>query len=274
MEGAARKHFLDGGFVLEMSDENRNGLHVAIIMDGNGRWATRRGRSRVAGHRAGVFAARRIVEHADEIGVRCLTLYAFSSDNWRRPAAEVERVFWLLRAFLRMETARLRERGVRLEAIGRRDRIPAAALRSIERAEEATAGGSGLHLRVAIDYSSRDAIARAACEAAALSDEALFRPDTLRQMMAKALARDCGDVDLLIRTGGEKRLSDFLLWECAYAELLFTERMWPEFDERDLDAAIAEFRHRERRFGGVGGERVSESASQQVSESASQPVGA
>jgi len=255
--------------VLAMADDNTHRLHVAIIMDGNGRWATRRGKSRVAGHRAGVFAARRIVEHADEIGIRCLTLYAFSSDNWRRPAAEVERVFWLLRAFLRMETARLRDRGVRLEAIGRRDRVPEATLRSIERTEEATAGGCGLHLRVAIDYSSRDAIARAACEAVALSDDALFRPDVMRRMVTQALTGDCGDVDLLIRTGGEKRLSDYLLWECAYAELVFTERMWPEFDEADLDAALAEFRHRERRFGGVP-----VPALKQVSAPASQPVSA
>ncbi len=148
-----------------MVGEDRNGLHVAIIMDGNGRWATRQGLPRVAGHRAGVMAARRVVEHASEAGVRCLTLYAFSSDNWRRPAAEVEAVFWLLRAFLRLQTARLRDRGVRFEAIGRRDRVPAAALGAIEKAEAATAGGRGLHLRVAIDYSARNAIARAACEA-------------------------------------------------------------------------------------------------------------
>jgi undecaprenyl diphosphate synthase len=244
-------------------------LHAAIIMDGNGRWAARQGLPRVAGHRAGVMTARRIVEHADEIGIRCLTLYAFSSDNWRRPAAEVERVFWLLRAFLRMETARLRERGVRFEAIGRRDRVPGAALRAMERTEEATAGGRGLHLRVAIDYSGRDAIARAACEAAALTDDALFRPDVLRAEVTQALQGDCGEVDLLIRTGGEKRLSDFLLWECAYAEMVFTERMWPEFDEADLDAAVGEFRHRERRFGGVP-----ESTTEQVSEPAGQPVSA
>ena len=149
-------------------------------MDGNGRWATRRGLPRVAGHRAGIMAARRIVEHADEIGVRCLTLYAFSSDNWRRPAAEVESIFWLLRAFLRLETERLRRRGARFEAIGRRDRLPAAALRAIEKAEEATAGGRGLHLRVAIDYSSREAIARAACEAAALGGEAATAAERLR----------------------------------------------------------------------------------------------
>jgi undecaprenyl diphosphate synthase len=247
-----------------MPGDGKKGLHVAIIMDGNGRWAKRRGMPRVAGHRAGVLAARRVVEHAGEIGVRCLTLYAFSQDNWRRPAAEVEKVFWLLRAFLRLETERLVERGVRFEAIGRRDRIPEAALRAMERTEEATAGGNGLHLRIAIDYSARDAIAHAACESAALSDEALFRPDVLRPMVTQALAGDCGEVDLLIRTGGEKRLSDFLLWECAYAELVFSERMWPEFDEADLDAAIAEFRHRERRFGGVGGEPVSEPEGQMV----------
>lgn len=234
---------------MEIADGN--GMHVAIIMDGNGRWATRRGLPRVAGHRAGVLAARRAVEHADEVGVRCLTLYAFSSDNWRRPAKEVDKVFWLLRAFLRMETRRLRDRGVRLEAIGRRDRVPKAALDAIEKAEAATANGRGLQLRVAIDYSSRDAIAAAACDAALLSGGTI-RTERMRQMMTDALSGGCGDVDLLIRTGGEKRLSDFLLWECAYAELVFTERMWPEFDEADLDAAIAEFRHRERRFGGVG----------------------
>ena len=124
-------------------------------MDGNGRWATRRGLPRVAGHRAGLAAARRIVEHAPDAGIRCLTLYAFSSDNWRRPAAEVQRIFWLLRAFLRMETERMRERGARLEVIGRRDRLPAPVLRAIEKAEWATAAGRRIHLRVAIDYSSR-----------------------------------------------------------------------------------------------------------------------
>ncbi len=234
-----------------MAGERKDGLHVAIIMDGNGRWATRRGFPRAAGHRAGIAAARRIVEHADAKGVRCLTLYAFSSDNWRRPAAEVERIFWLLRAFLRLETERLRRRGARFEAIGRRDRLPAAALRAIEQTEEATAGGRGLHLRVAIDYSSREAIARAACEAAVLGGEAATAAERLRPMLMRALTGESGEVDLLIRTGGEKRLSDFLLWECAYAELVFTDRMWPEFDERDLDAAVEEFSGRERRFGGA-----------------------
>jgi undecaprenyl diphosphate synthase len=234
-----------------MAGVTSSGLHVAIIMDGNGRWAARRGLPRVAGHRAGLTAARRTVEHADAIGIHCLTLYAFSSDNWRRPAAEVERIFWLLRAFLRLETEGLRQRGARLSVIGRRDRMPRAALGAIERAEEVTAGGRGLHLRVAIDYSSREEIARAACDAVGRGDEKLLGPERMRAAMTSALSRESGDVDLLIRTGGEKRLSDFLLWECAYAELFFTDRMWPEFGERDLDAALEEFGRRERRFGAV-----------------------
>jgi undecaprenyl diphosphate synthase len=226
--------------------------HVAIIMDGNGRWAERRGLPRVAGHRAGIASVRRIIEHASDVGIRCVTLYAFSSDNWRRPTTEVQSIFWLLRAFLRLQTARLRERGARLEVIGRRDRLPGAALSAIENSERATASGNGLHLRVAIDYSSRDAIARAAFAAAdALGPRRFMSPDLFGHMLMRSLTADCGEVDLLIRTGGEKRLSDFLLWECAYAELLFTDRMWPEFEEADLDAAIADFSHRQRRFGAV-----------------------
>ena len=228
------------------------GLHVAIIMDGNGRWANRRGLPRIAGHRAGLKAARRIVEHASDIGVRCLTLYAFSSDNWRRPTAEVQSIFFLLRAFLRLETERMRQRGARLEVIGRRDRLPQPVLRAIERSEWITAAGRGIHLRVAIDYSARDAIVLAAARAIReLSGGADPSCDLLRPAFSQELAGAAGDVDLLIRTGGEKRLSDFLLWESAYAELLFTDRMWPEFDQADLDAAIDEFRHRERRFGAV-----------------------
>ena len=231
-----------------MRDERRPGLHVAIIMDGNGRWAERRGLARTAGHRAGLGAARRVVEHASDAGVGRLTLYAFSSDNWRRPAAEVRSIFWLLRAFLRMETERMRQRGVRLRVIGRRDRLSEPVLRAIEAAESATAEGRGLQLSVAIDYSSRQAIARAA--AAAVTTGAASA-DALGPLLADSFTAGPGDVDLLIRTGGEKRLSDFLLWESAYAELLFTDRMWPEFDEADLDAALEEFGRRHRRFGGV-----------------------
>jgi undecaprenyl diphosphate synthase len=227
-------------------------LHVAIIMDGNGRWATRRGLPRVAGHRAGVATVRRVVEHAPDLGIRWLTLYAFSSDNWNRPADEVESLFWLLRTYLRREAERLRQSSVRLEIIGRRDRLDKLLLREISRAEEATAEGHRLHLRIAVDYSSRDAITRAAVGmAVALSRDHPTSADLLRPMLAQALTAESGEVDLLIRTGGEKRLSDFLLWESAYAELLFTDRTWPDFDASDLDAALAEFKHRERRFGGL-----------------------
>jgi undecaprenyl diphosphate synthase len=231
-----------------MQSEKAQGLHVALIMDGNGRWAMRRGLPRIAGHRAGVAALRRVVERAPDVGISCLTVYAFSSDNWRRPTSEVQSIFWLLRAFLRLETERLRERGARLQVIGRRDRLAKSVLREIDKAECATAAGRRLHLRVAIDYSSRDAITRAAATAAA---GGLPSHDSLGPLLTQALIAESGDVDLLIRTGGEKRLSDFLLWESAYAELIFTDTMWPDFDESDLEAALEEFDRRERRFGGV-----------------------
>lgn len=235
-----------------IQSQTPQGLHVAIIMDGNGRWAMRRGLPRIAGHRAGVAALRRVVEHAPDVGISCLTVYAFSSDNWRRPDAEVRGIFWLLRAFLRLETDRLRQRGARLQVIGRRDRLTEPVLREIDKAECATAAGHGLHLRIAIDYSSRDAIAHAAAGATeALIDEGRFSIDLLARLLRDKFASQSGDVDLLIRTGGEKRLSDFLLWESAYAELIFTNRMWPDFDEGDLEAALEEFARRERRFGGV-----------------------
>ena len=232
-----------------MHTNKEHGLHVAIIMDGNGRWAKQRGLPRVAGHRAGVAAVRRVVERAPNLGISRLTLYAFSSDNWRRPAAEVEGIFQLLRAFLRLEAKRLREHNVRLEVIGRRDRLPIMTLQEIERAERATKSGRRLQLRLAIDYSSRDAIARAMADA--LMGEGPASAESLGPRLTRALSAEGGDVDLLIRPGGEKRLSDFLLWESAYAELLFTDRMWPDFNEADLEEALTEFRRRERRFGGV-----------------------
>ncbi|MGB6691039.1 MAG: polyprenyl diphosphate synthase, partial [Terracidiphilus sp.] len=207
-----------------------------------------RGLPRVAGHRAGVAAVRRVVEHAPGLGIATITLYAFSADNWRRPPAEVQTILWLLRVYLRLEREKLRQRGARLEVIGRRDRIPKQLLREIDQTESATSAGRCLHLRVAIDYSSRDAIARAA---AAVHGEGPPSADLMGRTLSRALAAESGDVDLLIRTGGEQRLSDFLLWESAYAELLFTDRMWPDFDATDLEAALTEFRRRERRFGGV-----------------------
>ena len=207
-------------------------------MDGNGRWALGRGLPRVAGHRAGAEAVRRVVEAAPDLGIGVLTLFAFSADNWRRPAAEVTALMKLFAQFLGSETARCIETGVRLQVIGRRDRLEKPLNQAIARAEALTADGKRLLLRVAVDYSGREAILRAARELPALSGEAL----------AGVLGPP---VDLLIRTGGERRLSDFLLWESAYAELVFSRRMWPDFDANDLEGAVLEFRGRERRFGGV-----------------------
>jgi undecaprenyl diphosphate synthase len=235
-----------------MPKSSQKGLHVAIIMDGNGRWATRRGLPRVAGHRAGVGTVREVIEHAPELGIRQLTLYAFSSDNWNRPASEVQSIFWLMRAYLRLETDRLRQRGAQLQAIGRRDRIPAPLLREIEKAELATAAGSLINVRVAVDYSSREAITRAVSAVKnTVCGNVADSPDFFRGVLTKVLSEEGGNVDLLIRTGGEKRLSDFLLWESAYAELYFTDRMWPDFGAIDLEAAISEFNRRQRRFGGL-----------------------
>ena len=232
-------------------------MHVAIIMDGNGRWATSRSLPRSAGHTAGVRAARAVVESAVRAGVGTLTLYAFSSDNWSRPRPEVIALMRLFRRSLLVESKRCLENGVRLSIVGRRDRLPASLRQTIIQAEAMTASGRNLHLRVAVDYSSRDAILRATAKA---KDSAA--PLT-RERFAQLLAdvdhdpAPVRDVDLLIRTGGEKRLSDFLLWECAYAELVFSPTMWPDFTESDLVRAVQEFEGRERRFGRVPAQAAS-----------------
>jgi undecaprenyl diphosphate synthase len=207
------------------SNPTRSPRHTAIIMDGNGRWAQARGLPRAAGHEAGATAVRRVIEAAPALGIGALTLYAFSADNWQRPRSEVQALMRLLRTYLRQETPRCVREGVRLEVIGRRDRLPVTLRAAIAAAERATARGDTLHLRLAIDYSARAAIAR---NEAALPD-----------------------VDLLIRTGGEQRLSDFLLRECAYAELYFTPCAWPDFDGAALAVAVAEFGQRQRRFGQI-----------------------
>ncbi len=224
-------------------------LHVAIIMDGNGRWAMRRGLPRSAGHRAGLLAARRVVEAAPDLGVSALTLFAFSSDNWRRPRDEVSALMSLLREYLRAELRRLVENGARLTVIGRRDRLPEDLREAIAEAEQASASGERLLLQIALDYSSRDSIAEAA--ARWHGEHAPTRADFGR-LLACHGCESATDVDLLIRSGGEKRLSDFLLWESAYAELCFVDTLWPDFGADDLRAAIADFHRRERRFGGLG----------------------
>jgi undecaprenyl diphosphate synthase len=224
------------------------GLHVAIIMDGNGRWAAARGRPRVAGHRAGAEAVRRTVEAAPHLGIGTLTLYAFSSDNWRRPVQEVSTLLRLFEEHLRTQAAKCAENGIRIMVIGRRDRLPVRLVRAIETAEKATAKGQNLCLRIAVDYSARDSILQAARR---------LNGEVSRERFAQLLGEvehcpgPAPEVDLLIRTSGEQRLSDFLLWECAYAELIFLPRMWPDFSEEDLEAAVEEFRRRERRFGAL-----------------------
>ena len=224
-------------------------IHVGIIMDGNGRWATGQGRSRAAGHRAGAAMVRRIVEAAPDCGIGVLTLFAFSADNWRRPRTEVGWLMRLFRESLRDETARCVANGVRLEIIGRRDRIDAALRRAIEDAHRETAHGTRLHLRIALDYSSRDAVLRAA--QCLLPDAVPSRESFGRLIAIVDHGVPVPDVDLLIRTGGERRLSDFLLWEAAYAELLFSPLMWPEFGPAALREAVRDFASRERRFGGL-----------------------
>jgi len=221
--------------------------HLAVIPDGNGRWAAVRGLPRSAGHRAGVEAVRRVIEAAPRLGVGTLTLFAFSADNWQRSPCEVRTLLGLIEEFLRAEASAFRERGIRVSVIGRRDRLPAGLRAAIQAAESATAEGRRLRLRLAVDYSARDAILRAAC-----------RMYTLTQISRESFARLLGglcqngavpEVDLLIRTGGEQRLSDFLLWECAYAELYFTPKLWPDVTAADLEEAIREFQARERTFG-------------------------
>ena len=219
-------------------------MHVAIIMDGNGRWATARGLPRAAGHRAGADAVRRVVRAAPALGVRALTLYAFSADNWNRPPLEVEVLMRLFRRHLLTETRRLAEHGARLTILGRRDRLSNGMRELIARAEAETANGTVLDLRIAIDYSARDEIARAA--RALVERGAAITRDAIDAALGTAPS-----LDLVIRPGRERRLSDFLLWESAYAELHFTDVMWPDFTAAHLERAVADFHSRTRRFGAL-----------------------
>lgn len=222
-----------------------NGLHVAIIMDGNGRWAAARGLPRTQGHRAGAEAVRRTIEAAPECGITTLTLYAFSVDNWQRPQPEVSALMNLLRVYLLKETRNCLQRGIRISFIGRRDRLPRAVRMAMEASELMTRNGTRLHLRVAVDYSARDAILAAAQR---LQNSNINR-DSFGELLTPHAAAP--DVDLVIRTSGEQRLSDFLLWESAYAELYFTKVFWPDFERADLLAALEEFHFRDRRFGSI-----------------------
>jgi undecaprenyl diphosphate synthase len=224
-------------------------MHVAIIMDGNGRWAANRNLNRQAGHRAGARVVDSVVQAAAAHAVSTLTLYAFSSDNWFRPRAEVEALFGLLRRYLITATDRCVEESIRMNVIGRRDRLNRTLRAQIEQSEQLTRACARMHLRLAVDYSSRHSIVETS---ARLRGETVDHDAYLRQLAQTDHSEPVApDVDLLIRTGGEKRLSDFLLWECAYAELLFLDCLWPDFDAQALAQALAEYSQRQRRFGRI-----------------------
>jgi len=235
---------------VEIACKPSQSIHAAIIMDGSGRWAEARGLPRSEGHRAGVDAVRRVVRAAPGLGIGTLTLHSFSSDNWQRPADEVRKLMSIFEEFLRSSLAECVAARIRTSVTGRRDRLQPSLRDAIAAAETATLNGTRLHLRLAIDYSAREAILRAA---RFLAQRTADTPAEFAGFLG-AVAHDPApvpDLDLLIRTGGEQRLSDFMLWECAYAELVFTDRMWPDFDAADLEWAVLEFHSRHRRFGRI-----------------------
>ncbi len=228
-------------------------MHVAIIMDGNGRWATQRGLPRTAGHIEGAKAVRTAVEVAARAGVDTLTIYAFSAANWARPATEIAALMRLFGQYLFTETRRCVEQSIRINVIGRRDRLSDSLLRSIEQSERLSAGGSSMHLRIAVDYSSHYSILEAARRAPRGVD---LDADAFHRLVQEVdhSTHPASEVDLLIRTGSEQRLSDFMLWECAYSELYFTECLWPDFDEQRFRSALDDYAGRQRRFGALIGD--------------------
>ncbi|KAF0104911.1 MAG: hypothetical protein FD144_1064 [Rhodospirillaceae bacterium] len=228
--------------------------HVAIIMDGNGRWAKARGLPRVAGHRRGADAVRRVVRGAGELGIPVLTLFAFSTENWARPADEVADLMGLLRHYLRSELDELRKNGARLRVVGNREGLAGDIVRDIADAENMTAGNARIDVNICINYGSRDEILRATrrlaqrVAAGEITVDGIDQKSFERELLTAGLP----DPDLLIRTSGEQRISNFLLWQCAYSELVFVDTLWPDFGKEHLEQAIVEFRRRERRYGGVG----------------------
>ena len=227
--------------------------HIAIIMDGNGRWASARGLPRTAGHKQGVEALRRTVKAAAELGVEVLTVYSFSTENWSRPRAEVTFLLELFRRFVRQDVADLHSSGVRIRMIGIREGLDPTILRLIDDAERLTAGNSGMTLVVAFNYGGRQELVNAFQALARDVAQGLLQPAdiSMEAVSSKLDTHAYSDPDLLIRTGGEERLSNFLLWQCAYTEFVFLDEFWPDFDAALLDKAIADFRGRERRFGGL-----------------------
>ncbi len=228
--------------------------HVAIIMDGNGRWAKRRGLPRVAGHRRGADSVRMAIEAASEHGIRHLTLFGFSSENWRRPAGEIGELMGLLRHYLRAELAELHANGIRLRVVGDRARLPDDIVVMIRSAEDRTRANARLDLTIALSYGGRAEIAAAARRLAEDVAAGRMLPSEIDEdaFAARLWTAGLPDPDLLVRTSGEKRISNFLLWQCAYAEFVFTDTLWPDFGKTDFADAVAEFRRRDRRFGSAG----------------------
>jgi undecaprenyl diphosphate synthase len=233
--------------------------HVAIIMDGNGRWAAQRGLPRVEGHRRGVEALRRTVRAAGELGIDYLTIFSFSSENWSRPPAEVRELMSLLRRFVRNDLAELHKSNVRVRIIGEREGLDPDIGRLLQEAEDLTRANTGLVLVVAFNYGARQEIARAARRAAADVAAGRLKPEAITdEVLAGYLdAPEVPDPDLIIRTSGEQRLSNFLMWQSAYSELVFLPIYWPDFDRRALEEAVLEFQRRERRFGGLAARTAS-----------------
>ncbi|MBR6800224.1 MAG: isoprenyl transferase [Eubacteriaceae bacterium] len=227
--------------------------HVGIIMDGNGRWATARGLSRTEGHKEGANAVRRIITHARRSGVKVLTLYAFSTENWSRPQAEVSAIMEMVGKYLSKETSTMVENGIRMRLIGDKSRFSKSLLGVIEHSEELTSDKEDMLLQIALNYGGRDELVRAAKKIASLVAEGTISPsDITEKLISDNLdTKGAMDCDLIIRTGGEKRTSNFLMWQGAYSELYFSDVLWPDFDEDEFDRAMQFFSQRQRRFGGI-----------------------
>lgn len=228
--------------------------HIAIIMDGNGRWAQKRNLPRTAGHKQGIEACKKAVRAAGELGVKYLTLFGFSTENWSRPAEEIQELMRLLRLYLRAETADLHRNNIRIQMIGERSAFSDDVIELIENAEKLTADNDALYLTIALNYGGRDDITRAAANMAAMMAKKNIAPtpDNAQEFFPQFLyTADMPDPDVLIRTSGEKRISNFLLWQCAYSEFVFSDTLWPDFQQSDMEAAILEFQRRDRRYGAI-----------------------
>jgi undecaprenyl diphosphate synthase len=248
--------------LLQQIDFARLPSHVAIIMDGNGRWAANRNLPRVAGHRAGAVAVRKTIETAARLGLECLTLYAFSTENWKRPRLEIRALMDLLTEFLRKELKSLKENNIQFRMIGRSDGLNISVLEHIRRAELATYQNTGLRLNIAVNYGGRAELVDAMRKLARDAAEGRLRPEEIDERMIeeKLYTRLLPDPDLLIRTSGEARISNFLLWQIAYSEIHVTDTLWPDFDEKAFFTALVDYQKRDRRFGSVRPSNLEESA--------------